>query len=81
MTLTRHVTKKRTIECRDVSFLVLPLGSGDSAVVERRTHDRKVAGSSAGWLAGRENFLLQGQLSVPTLISLSVLPTCHRNRT
>ena len=80
-TLTRHVTKKLTTECRDVSLLVLLLGSGDSSVVERRTHDRKVAGSSAGWQAGRQNFLLQGHLSVPTLISVSVLPTCHRNRT
>ena len=42
--------------------------------------DRKVAGSSPGRSRGRI-FLLQGQLSVLTLISVSFLPLCCRSST
>ena len=49
-------------------------GTGIAQFLERRTHDRKVAGSNPRWSGGRIYFLLQGQLSVLTLISVSVPP-------
>ena len=53
-------------------------GGGDSSRwLERRTRDWKVAGSTESLLERRENFLLQGRLSVLTLISVSVPPTCY----
>ena len=36
---------------------------------------------TAQWLEWRENFLLQGQLSVPTLILESVPPPCYLSST
>ena len=47
-------------------------GAGIAQWLERRTRDRKER---------RENFLLQGQLSVLTLISVSVPPPCYRSST
>ena len=56
------------------------LGAGDSSVF----------GASDSWSKGlrfksrqerRENFLLQGQLSVPSLILVSVPPPCYRSST
>ena len=55
-------------------------GAGIVQWLERRTRDRKVPGSSPG-KERRENFLLQGQLSVLTLISVSVPPPCYRSST
>ena len=49
------------------------VGSWDSSVVEWPTRDRKVLGSSQEW---QENFLLQGQISVLTLISISIPTPC-----
>ena len=49
-------------------------GAGIAQWLERRTRDRKVPGSSPGGSERRENFLLKGQLSVLTLISVSVPP-------
>ena len=40
-------------------------------MVEQRTRDQKVSGSSPGKMH-RENFLLQGQLSVLTIISVLI---------
>ena len=48
--------------------------------LERRTRDRKGCGFES-LLERRENFLLQGQLSVLTLISVSVPPPCYRSST
>ena len=48
--------------------------SGIAQWLERRTHDWKVQ-------ERQENFLLQGQLSVLTLISVSVPPPCYRSST
>ena len=45
-------------------------GAGIAQWLERRTRDRKVPGSSPR--KNRGGFLLQGQLSVLTLISVSV---------
>ena len=45
-------------------------GSGDSPAVERWFESRHKR---------RENFLLQGQLSVLTFISVSILPPCYRS--
>ena len=58
----------------------LLLGSGNGSVVERRTRDPTVH----GWefrQEQRENFLLQGHLSVLTLFSVSVPPPCYRSST
>ena len=49
--------------------------------LEHRTRDRKVAGSVESLLERRENFLLQGRLSVLTLISVSVPPPCYCSST
>ena len=50
----------------------------DNSVLEHQTHNWKVPGLSPGrseeWW---EKFILQGQLSVLTLISLSVPPPCY----
>ena len=48
--------------------------------LERRTRDRKGCGFES-LLERRENFLLQGQLSVLTLVSVSVPPPCYRSST
>ena len=62
---------------RDRSF---HLGSGDSSVV--RAPDSWLKGRGFESLQERrENFLLQGQLSVLTLISVSVPPPCYRSST
>ena len=57
-----------------------PRGAGIAQWLERRTRGRKVAGSNPCWSGGRI-FLLQGQLSVLTLISVSVPPPCYRSST
>ena len=49
-------------------------------MVEQRARDGKVAGSSPGGSGGRI-FLLQGQLFVMTLISVSVSPTHYHSST
>ena len=51
-----------------------PPGNGDSSVVQRRTRDRNVAGALG-------NFLLRSQVSVLTLISVSVPPPYDRSCT
>ena len=53
-------------------------GSGIAQWVERQTRDQKVCefeSRQEQW----ENFLFQGQLSVLTLISVSVPPPCYRS--
>ena len=54
--------------------------AGIAQWLERRTRDRKVPGSSPG-RSRRKNFLLQGQLSALTLISVSVPHPCCRGST
>ena len=57
-----------------------PMGSGDSLVV--RAPDLWSKGRGFESLLGRrENFLFQGQLSMLTLISVSVPPPCYRSST
>ena len=53
------------------------LGAGIAQWLERRTRDR----GFESLLDRRENFLRQGQLSVLTLISVSVPPPCYRSST
>ena len=60
------------------SFSFPCLGGGDSSVV--RAPDPKGRGFES-LLERRENFLLQGQLSVLTLISVSVPPPCYHSST
>ena len=55
-------------------------GGGDSSVV--RAPDSRLKGRGfESLLERRENFLLQGRLSVLTLISVSVPPPCYRRST
>ena len=57
-----------------------PAGGGDSSVV--RAPDSWLKGRGfESLLERRENFLLQGRLSVLTLISVSVPPPCYRSST
>ena len=56
------------------------IGSGDSSVVREPDSGSKGCRFKS-LLERRENFLLQGQLSVLTLISVSVPPPCYRNST
>ena len=59
------------------NILVTQLGSGDSQWLERQTHDQKVTGSR-----GSGRILLLGhQLSVLTLILVSVPSLCYHNST
>ena len=61
-------------QCRD------PGGGGDSSVV--RAPDSLLKGRGfESLLERRENFLLQGRLSVLTLISVSVPPPCYHSST
>ena len=55
-------------------------GSGDSSVVRAPDSWSKGRGFES-LLERRENFLLRGQLSVLTLISVSVPPPCYRSST
>ena len=55
-------------------------GSGDGSVVRAPDSWSKGRGLKS-LLKRRENFLLQGQLSVLTLISVSVPPPCYRSST
>ena len=55
-------------------------GAGIAQWLEHRTRDWKVAGSNPFWNGGRI-FLLQGRLSVLTLISVSVPPPCYHSST
>ena len=57
-------------------------GAGIAQWLERRTRDRKVWGSSPGRSGGIFFFFffsLQGQLSVLTLIPVSVPPPCYHS--
>ena len=53
--------------------------AGTAQRLEHRTRDRKVTGSSPG--RSGKSFLFQDQLSVLTLISLSVPPPYYRSST
>ena len=66
--------------CVCVWQMLIALGSGDSSVV--RTRDSWLKGRGFESLQERrKNFLLQGPLSVLTLISVSVPPPCYRSST
>ena len=64
--------------CFAAQVLQLKRGVGIAQWLERMTRDRKVAGSSP-LQERRENFILQGQLPVLALISVSVPPPCYRS--
>ena len=57
------------------------MGSGDSSVVRTPDSWLKSRGFQSLAQERRENFLLQGRLSVLTLISVSVPPPCYRSST
>ena len=63
-----------------VCYICTEQGAGIAQWLERRTRDCKVAGSNP-CRSGRENFLLQGEVSVLTLISVSVPPPCYHSST
>ena len=60
-----------------VKFLTLQIkkADGDSSVVEPWSNGLGLESRQER----RENFVLQGQLSVLTLMSVSVPPTCYRS--
>ena len=60
--------------------LILSFAGGDSSVVRAPDSWSKGRGLES-LVERRENFLLQGQLSVRTLISVSVPPPCYRSST
>ena len=64
-----------TIKCS----LLVDSWSGDR--FKRHARDRKVSGSSPPQKRRENYFLLLGQLSVLTLISVSVPPRCYRSGT
>ena len=69
-----------TQESDPIGFWILFRGEGNSSVV--RAPDSRLKGRGfESLLERRENFLLQGQLSVLTLISVSVPPPCYRSST
>ena len=55
--------------------------AGIAQWLERQTRGWKVASSNPRWSGGIINFLVQGQLSVLTLILVSVPPPCYRSST
>ena len=62
------------------SIPIIAFGGGDSSVV--RAPDSWLKGRGfESLLERRENFLLQGRLSVLTLISVSVPPPCYHSST
>ena len=62
------------------SFYQVSTGGGDSSVV--RAPDSWLKGRGfESLLERRENFLLQGRLSVLTLISVSIPPPCYHSST
>ena len=72
-----------TVSSRDIkrkTAIAAGLGGGDSSVV--RAPDSWLKGRGfESLLERRENFLLQGRLSVLTLISVSVPPPCYHSST
>ena len=56
------------------------MGAGIAQWLERRSRDRKGRGFQSPQ-ERRENFLLQGQLFVMALISVSIPPPFYRNST
>ena len=64
----------------EVGYAIAHVGGGDSSVV--RVPDSWLKGCRfESLLEWRENFLLQGQLSVLTLISVSIPPPCYHSST
>ena len=61
-------------------FILFSLGSGDGSVVRASDSSSKGLGFESRQ-ERRENFLLQGHLSVLTVISVSVPPPCYRSST
>ena len=78
--ITRHAAQK-TMSSLSLIF---------NSLIRNKDGDSSVVRASDSWLKGpgfkslqerRENFLLQGQLSVLTLISVCVPPPCYRSST
>ena len=77
-----NVGQERTLKRSDGKATPLWPGAGIAQWLERRTRDRTEGpGSVESRQERRENFLLQGQLSVLTLIWVSVPPPCYRRST
>ena len=70
----------RVVYKNDNTFSCLFRGGGDSSVVRAPDSWLKSRGFES-LLERRENFLLQGRLSVLTLISVSVPPPCYHSST
>ena len=69
-----------TWKVKKINAVYFHMGGGDSSVV--RAPDSWLKGRGfESLLERRENFLLQGRLSVLTLISVSVPPPCYRSST
>ena len=73
-----HSVQAHRVCSAAAQVLQLERGVGIAQWLERMTRDRKVAGSSP-LQERRENFILQGQLPVLALISVSVPPPCYRS--
>ena len=76
--IERQVERQRNREGHNLEKVQLALVF--LALEVRWTRDRKVAGSNPG-KERRENFLLQSQLCVLTLYSVSVPPPCYCSST
>ena len=75
-----HVRVRRVDYLNDkLAQLATNWGRGIVQWLERRTRDLKGRGFEVP--VRRENFLLQGRLSVLTLISVSVPPPCYHSST
>ena len=64
----------------NITYLSMDTGHGDSSVVRAPDSWSKGRGFES-LLERRDNFLLQGRLSVLTLISVSVPPPCYHSST
>ena len=75
-----HKNKSPMKKKREKKKVLVLAGSGDSSVVRVPDSWSKGCGFES-LLEWQENFLLQGQLSVLTLISVSIPPLCYRSST
>ena len=75
-----HIVSVMETEYKYKASRIITFGGGDSSVV--RAPDSWLKGRGfESLLERRENFLLQGRLSVLTLISVSVPPPCYHSST
>ena len=83
LTLTLNRAEKSSLQL-PLTYHLTMLGhkSGKRGQLSVRATDSWSKGLGfESWQERRDNFLLCGQLSVPTLISVSVAPSCYRSST